>query len=931
VSQTMDEGRSSEYRDRTLTDTAGLHGEAAEGPFQLPRASEAERFDPVGLETPFWLEPGNEAPLREPQNMTFGEAPFAELEDVPAREDHFGEDHLGEDRFAEDRPAGRPEREEEDFWAGTATETHPLFEIGETQWLAEVEGGAPDIAGFAERLGREWSGRRGGRPGEEAIRDWLVKDNADTQQGAKLRWGRRYGSGRLTEAAVDRAWMTAREHQMRFQLAPKQPSLGRFAPPRDPVSLVSDPLVASSDVAPVAPLTLRFARTLRSRFGGKVQISNYRGHGGGAFLNRGFSLDLFLEGRDDRGFYPRQSSIALLRAIHASARGVGAEWRAIYNDFDVADAINRETSGNHVIFVGAAARGAGKRVTGINWHGPDPLILHVHLDLAPIGGGQDEAEDREYFDPETPYEAPPAEREDLAWLAYEAEQPQQRCGCCGKDREDRFDAQETATLESPVWQPSQQFAEAVLEAAGFSAGGREEREDEIPQGCADYPESYRKTIRRRGTAQGEVMDRTVGDRVVNLALQFRDYDVNAYLPGTKSAHSAGIAQLTEFIEKRAASGTALAVTITGSASRTGTKAYNDELSRRRAACFENFLKSTLSRFAVAKTSFSVSGEGFTNAQCSGADCELPGFRSVLVSVHAPGRPPDPIPPEPEGWDKYEIRCCSFHSQFLGEALIDDLLGKLPAGLPRSVAEKLLPVLRKRLEVLLKRLLKAPKLTALSGELRALLRFLPIEITRQTAVFQIRERGKDAPRLTTLCYTGFGGRLALPIPGSLDDALDEVLKKVPGLGSNDTVRNAIKKLFKEEVGKLLPSSVSKRLQKLDSDIPGPFKPFDLNRPARMDIFRGDADIFIDAITSISSPGNLFLSFESPAWRRPDKQQRVRLNCQQCADSVIAVQVDGGAGFDLLSVNSGKLVDQGCACVEPAAREQFADQFEKEQAW
>ena len=58
---------------------------------------------------------------------------------------------------------------------------------------------------------------------------------------------------------------------------------------------------------------------------------------------RGFSLDMYINGHDSRGFFPPAEAIAFLRAVHQASRDVGAEWRVLYNDFGVADAINRQT------------------------------------------------------------------------------------------------------------------------------------------------------------------------------------------------------------------------------------------------------------------------------------------------------------------------------------------------------------------------------------------------------------------------------------------------------------------------------------------------------------------------------------------------------------------------------------------------------------
>src|SRR5205823_5539883 len=142
----------------------------------------------------------------------------------------------------------------------------------------------------------------------EAMRAWLIKDHDDTQAGARLRWSRRRVSPDFW-VRVTNAWKVSREEQMRFQTEPQAgvAPLGGFGPPAARVELISDSLVEGSEQAPVAPLTARFARELRRRFG-PVHQSNYRGHGGGAFLNRGYSLDLFLNGRDARGFYRQEEA-----------------------------------------------------------------------------------------------------------------------------------------------------------------------------------------------------------------------------------------------------------------------------------------------------------------------------------------------------------------------------------------------------------------------------------------------------------------------------------------------------------------------------------------------------------------------------------------------------------------------------------------------
>lgn len=255
--------------------------------------------------------------------------------------------------------------------------------IGELPF-AELETEAPEVDPFAARLGAQWSRRRNGSPSADALTSWLKQDYRDTIAGARRRWGAKVGTGQFTVEAITRAWMVSREENMKFQLASGLKPLGAFEPPVVQAVLTPSPLVEGSSKAPVAPLTIRFAGELRRRYPDYVRASNYGGHGGGKFNNRGYSLDLFIKGLDDRGFYPRQAAVSLLRAVHEAASAVGAQWRVIYNDFEVADAVNRSLGRQHVIFVGKI-RKTGTTVSGLNWHGPAPLILHFHLDLAPLG------------------------------------------------------------------------------------------------------------------------------------------------------------------------------------------------------------------------------------------------------------------------------------------------------------------------------------------------------------------------------------------------------------------------------------------------------------------------------------------------------------------------------------------------------------------
>jgi hypothetical protein len=211
--------------------------------------------------------------------------------------------------------------------------------------------------------------------------DWLAKDYGLTLAGAQKRAGLR----KYSVQAIIRAWQISREQEMDFKTLERSPYLPKtFRPPVGHVRLVPTKDVGGSDKYPVAPLVVAFMQRLRQLYR-QVRADTYGNHGGGAFTGRGFSIDLWLDVSptpiDKRGFWRHEDAVALLRAVHQAARAVGAEWRVLYNDYSVARVINQETGARRVGFVGGAFSGGG-----LNWHGPHPLILHFHLDLAPLSG-----------------------------------------------------------------------------------------------------------------------------------------------------------------------------------------------------------------------------------------------------------------------------------------------------------------------------------------------------------------------------------------------------------------------------------------------------------------------------------------------------------------------------------------------------------------
>ena len=179
---------------------------------------------------------------------------------------------------------------------------------------------------------------------------------------------------------IARAWAVGRREQVDFQTIKQTASyLSTFGPTYTPTTTVDIPADIQSDkgMPGVAPEMADFLTALKSDpKTAAFKAGNYRGHGGGSWAGKGFSVDLTLSPPlDQRGFWQHSAAVAFLMQIDATAKAQGARWRVLYNDFRVAEEVNAATGTRNVEFVGDSS------ATSLNWHGPAPLILHVHLDL----------------------------------------------------------------------------------------------------------------------------------------------------------------------------------------------------------------------------------------------------------------------------------------------------------------------------------------------------------------------------------------------------------------------------------------------------------------------------------------------------------------------------------------------------------------------
>lgn len=190
-------------------------------------------------------------------------------------------------------------------------------------------------------------------------------------------------------------WMVGRREQLDFETVVQHttaPASG-FAAPRDTpegeLMAIPPELGGTSTMPGVAPEVIGFLRelqTLHSDF----NVGNYAGHGSWKFTapnvggkgshSMGFSIDITLPKAktDARGFWEPSEAVDFLMKLDQAAGKAKAEWRVLYNDFTVAEEVNRRIGIRRVEFTGNIDK-AGK----LNWHGPAPHKLHFHLDIAP--------------------------------------------------------------------------------------------------------------------------------------------------------------------------------------------------------------------------------------------------------------------------------------------------------------------------------------------------------------------------------------------------------------------------------------------------------------------------------------------------------------------------------------------------------------------
>jgi hypothetical protein len=181
------------------------------------------------------------------------------------------------------------------------------------------------------------------------------------------------------------AWLVAKREQLNFKAHPIKAPRGfdwkLFQPGREvpkPERIPSS-RAAAKEQPGVAPELRGFLDQVADQFSAFTR-DTYEGHGARRFKGAGFSVDIRLPGSqiDERGFYAHDDAVAFFLAVDAVAARVNAQWLGLYNDYDVALEVSTKATRGLVHFTGQP-NVEGK--AALNYHGPGPLKLHIHLDV----------------------------------------------------------------------------------------------------------------------------------------------------------------------------------------------------------------------------------------------------------------------------------------------------------------------------------------------------------------------------------------------------------------------------------------------------------------------------------------------------------------------------------------------------------------------
>jgi hypothetical protein len=176
-----------------------------------------------------------------------------------------------------------------------------------------------------------------------------------------------------------RAWMHARVNELRYHQAGYR-RFGNFWPSyevskahkretADVPAPIKDP-----DSIKIAPGLATFLTAVNQKFG-KFKASNYPGHLTVFDMDQGMSVDIYLTKKTKDGlWWDVAEAVKFMKTVDDTAGTAdfkGTKWTALYDHFDVADQINKSAKQGQMRF----------RANGSTYHGPDPALLHIHLEV----------------------------------------------------------------------------------------------------------------------------------------------------------------------------------------------------------------------------------------------------------------------------------------------------------------------------------------------------------------------------------------------------------------------------------------------------------------------------------------------------------------------------------------------------------------------
>jgi hypothetical protein len=178
------------------------------------------------------------------------------------------------------------------------------------------------------------------------------------------------------------AWMVARIEEFRFHRA----GMSRFGnlwphidkSPDNARDTADIPAAVQRDSAgynKIAPGLATFLTALTKSSGDFEATNRKKGHSTVFYQNQGMSVDVYLPKKTSDGlWWDVGTAVKFLTAVDALAGTgdfKGTRWMALYNHFDVADQVNKKVKNGGIRFRGA----------DVTYHGPDPALLHIHLEV----------------------------------------------------------------------------------------------------------------------------------------------------------------------------------------------------------------------------------------------------------------------------------------------------------------------------------------------------------------------------------------------------------------------------------------------------------------------------------------------------------------------------------------------------------------------